>query len=146
MRIPFTKAKRIQRCLLATEDGRVISTSMPVELGYMVDEKALEAWLLHPDTVVRKRGTNDYYAIVDERDAAPQLLGVKAKDARDKFKASINDIAQNARRQACYRAHRDLMKDKWADLLRFMVTAGGCLVAITILAALFTSGRLSMPF
>ena len=144
MRIPFTKSKRLQRALLTTEDGRVLRTSMPVELGYMVDEKALEAWLLHPETIIRRRYTNEYYAILDERDAAPQNIGVKAKDAREKFIANLHDIAQNARREACFVAHRSLIRDKWADLMRFVVIGMGCMTAIAILSALWSSGRISI--
>ncbi len=77
--------KRLQKVLLITEDMRLVVVSLLVELGYIVNHKWAQAWLMDPGILIRRRGTNLSYLFLDERDAAPQAITPQAEARRAEF-------------------------------------------------------------
>lgn len=122
-----------------------MESAMAVEKGYMVEHSTEEAWVLHPGSLVRKRGTNVSYALVDERNAAPISLnghGMPRKGLKD----MINAIAQESRKAAQYKIQRHQTKDKLAGVIKFSAILLTILTVVVTVGILIFSGNLSLPW
>lgn len=143
---PFKNNKRLQNCLVITEDDRIVESALQVEKkGYMVDHSTSEAWVLHPGSLIKKHGTSFSYALVDERDAAPIFLNGRGPTRKD-IKDEIDTIAKEARKEAMYEIQRSQTKDKLAGIFRFTILMFTIMVVVCVMAALFMSGSINLPF
>jgi hypothetical protein len=134
---PFDQPKRLQKVLIVTEDGRIIPTVLNVEKGYMVDHKTHEAWGLYPDSLVRKANTNDMYALLDERDAAPMVVEGKGITQKS-LKELITDIAKESRKQTQYEVQEKQIKDRLAKAMTIAITCCAiCLIVVVIFSIFF---------
>jgi len=142
---PFSLKRRLQQCLVLTEDDRIVESALSVEKGYMVDHNTSEAWTLHPGSMVRKRGADKSFALVDERDAASISLNGLGPNKKA-LNETINIIAKEARKEAQYKIQRNQAKDKLASAFKFVLILAAVMTAMVTIAALFFSGNLSMPW
>jgi hypothetical protein len=127
---PWRKG-RMQPALVSTEDGRIVDTALPVELGYLLNEPQSEGYVLCPDAIIPQRGTRVGFVILDERDAAPQPINKKATESRAKFEAEINRIAKGNRRQAFHSITQALKMERFQEVLILLVLmTGSCFVLI----------------
>jgi len=136
----------MQKCLIITEDDRIVESALQVEKkGYMVDHGTSEAWMLHPGSLVKKRGTSVQYALVDERDAAPFFLNGHSP-TRKEIKGIINNIAKESRKEAMYEIHSQQIKDRLGGVFKFIALMFAITTVVLIIALLLFSGNLSWPW
>jgi len=146
MNLKFWKqSERMQPALVSTEDGRIVDMAFPVELGYLLNEKENEAYILQPSIMVPERKTGKLYAIVDERDALPMPISAAALSARIKFKGMINKIAAESWKQAFYRVTEELKKQKLQEFFGYVVVGGAASLFFLMILMMIISGRLKMP-
>ena len=139
-------SKRKQRCLVLTEDGRIVEESLPVIKGYVVSEKTAEAWGLYPDACIPERGTNNLVQVITERDCAPMSLNGHAHGLSKRLKTTISKIAQENASAARAKIQKKSYKNKQAETLQILVIILGITVSILLVFGLFLSGKLSLPW
>ncbi len=140
------KSKRKQRCLVLTEDGRIVEENLPVIKGYVVSEKTAEAWGLYPDACVPERGTNNLYQVTTERDCAPMSLNGHSQSLGKRLKATMKKIAQENAAAARAKIQKKSYRNKQAETLQILAIILGITVAVVVVFGLFLSGRLSFPW
>lgn len=137
------RQKRVQNCLILTEDGRIVTTELAVEKGYIVDHKTMEAWGLFPDSCVKRRGTAEVYQVMSERDSAPiPLDGAGTPKLTEEI---ISKIAEEHADEALANVVKKSLKNKMADTLRTVILIFAVLVALMVVFGLVTTGKLKMP-
>lgn len=136
---PFNKPKRLQKVLIETEDGRIVSAELAVEKGYMVDHKTREAWGLFHESLIPKAGTSEMYVLLDERDAAPLFFDGKGI-SRKSLKELISDIAKESRKQTQYEVQERQNRDRITKALSLAVTCCAVCVVITVVFSMIFSG------
>jgi hypothetical protein len=140
------KSKRKQRCLVLTEDSRIVEESLPVIKGYVVSEKTAEAWGLFPDACIPERDTSNLYQVVTERDCAPMSLNGHGHTLTKRLKSTISKIAQENASAARAKIQKKSAKNKQAETLQILVIIFGITIAIVIIFGLFLSGRVHIPW
>jgi len=140
----FIRRTRLQNCLLLTEDGRILSTQMGAELGYVVDEGHKEAWGLLPDCTFASRETGDPFVLLCERAIAP-FSPRKGKWEKIPDK-TINAIARERHNQAAAEFTRDNRKNRQLQAVCLSITVLALVLAFTVLAGLLTGGQLKVPW
>jgi len=136
----------MQKCLIITEDDRIVESALEVEKkGYVVDHANSEAWVLHPGSLVAKRGTDVLYLLVDERDAAPFCFSRQGL-TRKEIKNIINNISKESRKEAMYEIHRQQTKDKYAGVFKFVAIMFAVTTVVMVLAMFLFSGNLAWPW
>ena len=140
--------KRRQRLLVATEDMRLEPATLPVEKGYVVDDKTREAWAASVRNIIPNRETSGSVMFVYEREAAPPTFLGKTQDAlaRREFKKNLNTIAKESLNDTLYELQRDSDKNKMASLLRFVILIVAVLAVVLVVAGLLMNGTLKLPF
>jgi hypothetical protein len=142
IRLPWQKADRMQNVLCTTEDGRIVDEALPVELGYLINEKQCEAYMVCPSIMIHQRGTNKSYVIIDERDALPQAINKQAEKSRKEREGQINTIAHEHRKQAMATLAEKQKKQKVQEMLLVLVVGSGfCIVALMAISYI-ASGKL----
>ena len=136
----WKKPKRMQPCLITTEDGRVVDTSLPVELGYLIDRKADEAYILAPATMVPYCGL--MYAVLDERDGLPPAINEAARKAREHYKKSINLIGHENWRQGFYSSAVEVKSFLVQQYMAVMAVGIGVVLTVLFLVTYLLSGKL----
>ncbi len=131
--------KRQQLCLIDTEDGRLVEETMEVRLGHLINDKAMEAYLLCPETLITKAGTDMAVAILDERDATPPPISEAATKKREKFTAdkAIEKIAASSGEREVMKAERNVVRDRVAKTVSFIIGAFAVVTLIVIIAGIF---------
>jgi hypothetical protein len=143
MNLMFWKQpERMQRALVSTEDGRVVDTALPVELGYLIDKKMDEAYIVSPSNMIKCRKTGEHYVIVDERDGLPALISDAAQKARDHYKKNINLIGHENWRQGFYSSSVDAKKAIVQVYLATGAVGLGVVMVVMFLLMYFLSGKL----
>lgn len=140
------KSKRKQRCLVLTEDRRIVEESLPVIKGYVVSEKTLEAWGLYPDACISERGTNNLFQVITERDCAPMSLNGYGQGLSKRLKNTITKIAQENASAARAKIQKKSYKNKQAETLQILVLILGITISILLVFGLFLSGRIHLPW
>lgn len=136
------KAKRVQSCLILTEDGRLVTSQLKVEKGYIVDHKTMEAWGLFPDCVPKK-GTNELYQIMCERDAAP--ISLDGEGSRKLTEDLINKIAEENCDQELAQIVKKSIRNRMLDTLRTVILIFAVLIVVMVVFGLVTTGKLHLP-
>lgn len=137
------RAKRIQNCLILTEDGRIASSKLTVEKGYVVDHKTMEAWGLFPGSCVLRQGTNELYQIMSERDSAP--IPLNGEGSRKITEDIISRIAEENCDQELAQIVKKSIKNKMADTLRTVILVFAIVIVLMVVFGLITTGKLHMP-
>ena len=137
----FWNKKRSQPCLVWTEDGRIVADEEVVEKGYCVDHKTMESWGLSADNCVVKRGTDVRYLLLSEREFAPLPLAGMTVGRRFTEKELDRIAAESCDTQLAQIAKKSI-RNKIADTVRLIATIFACIVALLILVALLSSGKL----
>ena len=127
-----------------TEDSRVLEIRPAGMRGYVVDHKTQEAWGLHPDLRITKKGTNRLFQIITERDTAPVSLNGKGDKKGDKKRAhaTISQIALESAAEARTNLPKETVQNKNAETIQLLAIILGVTVGILVLVALFMSGKL----
>jgi len=139
----FKRNKRQQNCLILTEDGRIVDTALPVEKGYIVDHKTMEAWGLFPDCCIPQEGGKSLFQVMCERDATP--IPVSGNTSNKITQKIVSQIAEEHVDQSLAHIARKSLKNKMADTLRTVILIFAILVAGMVVFGLVTTGKLHMP-
>ena len=131
--------------LIATEDQRLVEDFLPVEKGFFWDEERKEAWGLFLDELIRKRGENQLFAFISERDAAPIPLFNTVSNNRKKIKDIASDIADNACDAELYKLIEKANINKIAQGIKFVFITLSITVSLVLIYALLSTGRLHLP-
>jgi ABC-type uncharacterized transport system fused permease/ATPase subunit len=145
MKFPWQKKQRKQNVLIATEDQRLVEDYLPVEKGFFWDEERKEAWGLFLDELIRKRGENQLFAVISERDAAPIPLFNSSSNNRKKIKDIASDIADNACDAELYKLIEKANINKIAQGIKFVFISLGITISLVVMYALLSTGKLQIP-
>jgi len=137
------KAKRVQSCLILTEDGRIVTSQLKVEKGYIVDHKTMEGWGLFPDSCVLKKGTNELYQLMCERDAVP--IPLNGEGSRKLTEDIINKIAEENCDQELAQIVKKSIRNRLLDTLRTVILIFAVLIVVMVVFGLVTTGKLQLP-
>lgn len=144
----FSPKKRLQNALVATEDMRLVPAKLPVEKGYVMDDKTKEAWALTSRNLLTHRDSSQSVLFVFEREAAPpSFLGqTKDRELKKAFKENLKVIAREALNETLYGLQEDQERNKFSALLRFIILILAILAIVLVAAGLIMSGNLHLPF
>lgn len=142
---PFQKAKREQLNLIFCEDRKIDEAPLPIEKGYMMDEKTSEAWHLCHNLLLPYQGTRRLVALISERDAVPlSPFGGLSKEERERL-SSVNQIAREELHRTLQQLDNDQKQNKIASAIKFTVLIVAVLFALVVTVSLFQGGHVSIP-
>jgi hypothetical protein len=142
---PFQKAKREQLCLIVCEDRKIDEAPLPIEKGYMVDDKTSEAWHLCHALLLPYQGTRRLVSLISERDAVPlSPFGGLSEEERQRF-SNVNQIAREELYRTLQQLDEDQKKNKIASAIKFTVLIVAVMFALVTLVSLVQGGSCSIP-
>ena len=142
----FGGKRRKQRCLILTEDSRIVEESLPVIKGYVVSAKTQEAWELFPDSRIPERGTNHLFQVITERDCAPMSLDGQKQDNSKRLKETMSKIAQESASAARANIQKKALKNKFAETLQVLMIIFAVIIGVLVIFGLFATGKLNIPW
>jgi len=142
---PFQKAKREQLNLIFCEDRKIDEAPLPIEKGYMVDDKTTEAWHLCHSFLLPYQGTRRLVSLISERDAVPlSPFGGLSKEGRERF-SNVNQIAREELHRTLQQLDKDQKQHMVASAIKFTVLIVAVLFALVVLVSLFQGGHVNIP-
>lgn len=142
--------KRQQRCLVITEDRRLIDEYPRVDKGYMVSEPTLEAWFTVPEWLVYMKDEDNFVQILLERNCIPVPLGyIFGVNTKEQI-ANLTDLERISGEkfdETELEASAAANKNKF--LMNTITIMGGafcCFVLVMAAIMLVQSGKLHLPF
>jgi len=149
MKIPFFDEKhRQQELLIFTGDGKIVHDSLRVDRGYCLDSQHEEGYFNVKQGLLRDNKSGASCLVVSELTGIPLFLSV-AIDRSAMVKGLIERmglIAEDNLEKALAHIVAKEAKDRIAQMLMITVLALVVLVVVMIIAALFASGKVQMPW
>jgi hypothetical protein len=137
---PFQKAKREQLNLIFCEDRKIDEAPLPIEKGYMMDEKTSEAWHLCHALLLPYQGTRRLVSLISERDAVPlSPFGGLSEEERLRF-SDADKIAKEELYRTLQQLDKDQKTHQIASAIKFTVLIVAVLFALVVLVNMFQHG------
>jgi hypothetical protein len=134
---------RKQRVILWREDRKLVARSFPVKVGHLIDVARRRAWAIYHDELWIKRGTNEVYAVVNERDAMPpDILGLGK--SRPTLSTIVTTIAKSGYYSALFEVPEKQAQDRQATLMRTMVLVVGIAFVLIAIFIAISSGAIDL--
>ena len=136
------KQKKVQNCLVLTEDGRIVRSSLPVRKGHVLDDSTEEAWGLFSGALIPEKKSGRLFLLLNERSAIPMCLNGNLS----KFKqATLTAIAAESADEALNKIQKGGVKTLLAKALSTAIILFSICVCIIVIFGLISAGKLSIP-
>ena len=142
MLLSLFKQKRVQNCLILTEDGRIVRSSLPVRKGHVLDDSTEEAWGLFSGALIPDKRTGKLFLLLNERSSIPMCLNGNLS----KFKqATLSAIAAESADEALNKIQKGGIKNLMAKALTTAIISLSICICIVVIFGLMSAGKLSFP-
>ncbi|MBA7598134.1 hypothetical protein ES703_05144 [subsurface metagenome] len=142
MLLGLFKQKRVQNCLVLTEDGRIVRSSLPVRKGHVLDDSTEEAWGLFSGALIPDKRTGKLFLLLNERSSIPMCLNGNLS----KFKqATLSAIAAESADEALNKIQKGGIKNLLAKALSLSIISLSICICIIVIFGLISAGKLSFP-
>lgn len=142
----FFAQKRVQNCLVLTQDRRIIELGIDVVKGYMTDHQTRMAWLLNNMRMFRHFRTGGFFYGISEIDAEPLALTLTVKDNDKMTTAKADIIAVEEFYREIGGLSKDIRQQKIAEMITIVMLMFAVVTLVLIVFVIFSSGKVNFGF
>lgn len=136
------RQKKVQNCLVLTEDGRIVRLSLPVRKGHVLDNATEEAWGLFSGALIPEKKSGKLFLLLNERSSIPMCLNGNPAKLKQ---ATLSAIAAESADEALNKIQKGDIKNLLAKALSTAIIAFSICICIIVTFGLISAGKLSIP-